>query len=217
MKSFPPQSEQELLDRAQNIAGLTLYQLATQHELVVPLHLMRHKGWVGQLIELSLGANAGNLSIPDFYQLGIELKTIPVNLQGKPLESTFVCMIALLNASTTWMTSEVKAKLSRVLWVPIEVDKNLPLAKRKIGMPRLWSPTKEQEQILRTDWEELTDMIYLGQLEKVHARLGTYLQIRPKAANSRSLCYGINEEGDKILTLPRGFYLRSSFTSQILQ
>ncbi|MGC1183416.1 MAG: DNA mismatch repair protein MutH, partial [Legionella sp.] len=37
-----------------------------------------------------------------------------------------------------------------------------------------------------------------------------------KAANGKSLCYGFDSEGNKVKTLPRGFYLRSSFTAKIL-
>lgn len=61
------------------------------------------------------------------------------------------------------------------------------------------------------------DMIALGQVEKITARYGTYLQIRPKAANGKALTEAIGENGEIILTRPRGFYLKKSFTLQILQ
>ena len=53
-------------------------------------------------------------------------------------------------------------------------------------------------------------------LAEIDASMGEYLQVRPKAANGKSLCYGFDEVGNKILTLPRGFYLRSSFTMTVL-
>ena len=34
--------------------------------------------------------------------------------------------------------------------------------------------------------------------------------------NTKALRKGFNNEGDRILTLPRGFYLRQSLTRQIL-
>jgi len=52
--------------------------------------------------------------------------------------------------------------------------------------------------------------------EQNTAHHGQYLQILPKASNSKSLCKGINSEGEEILTLPRGFYLRTILTKQIL-
>jgi len=59
-------------------------------------------------------------------------------------------------------------------------------------------------------------MISTGRLAEINAGMGQYLQVRPKAANSKSLCYGFDETGNKVLTLPRGFYLRSTFTASIL-
>ncbi|KTD20672.1 DNA mismatch repair protein [Legionella londiniensis] len=60
-------------------------------------------------------------------------------------------------------------------------------------------------------------MIVMGKIAEINAGIGQYLQVRPKAANSQSLGYTFDEEGNKTLTLPRGFYLRSRFTSSILK
>ena len=74
----PPSTEQELLARARDLAGKTLGELAWKHGRSVPKDLRRAKGWFGQLIEETLGATAASLAEPDFQQLGIELKTIPI-------------------------------------------------------------------------------------------------------------------------------------------
>ena len=217
-KTPPPQSEQELLQRAEAIAGLSLKQIADKHNIEVPDNQQREKGWVGQLLELQLGATAGSKPVPDFEDIGVELKTLPINRNGKPKETTFVSMVQLQEVGgLTWETSYVKHKLSRVLWVPIESERDIPLAERKVGTALLWSSSAEQEAILKQDWEELTDMVALGQLDSITAKQGVYLQIRPKAANAKSLCWGIGESGAKILTLPRGFYLRNSFTAKIIE
>ena len=214
----PPKTDDELLHRAQQIAGLTLLQLASQLEEPVPSELHHAKGWVGQLLEKALGATAGPLPEPDFQQLGIELKTLPVNSNGQPQESTYVCTVPLQNNhDLDWQQSWVRNKLKRVLWVPIESDKNLPVSSRHIGQAILWSPSSEQESLLKQDWEELMDLICTGQLAGISAKQGTYLQIRPKAANASSLISTADEEGNAALTLPRGFYLRSTFTGQILK
>lgn len=55
------------------------------------------------LLELYLGAMAGSKPEQDFPELGIELKTIPVDAAGKPLETTFVCVAPLTgNSGVTW-------------------------------------------------------------------------------------------------------------------
>ena len=217
MNVSPPESESVLMERAAAIAGKTLQQVANLQQTVLPEKLTGAKGHIGELLENYLGANAGSLPEPDFRFIGVELKTLPVGKNGTPKESTFVCTVSLLPGDNSrWEDSLVKRKLSRVLWVPIEAEANITLAQRRIGTAFLWSPDQAQEKTLRQDWEELTNMVVMGQLDKVTARYGKYLQIRPKAQNARSLRSGINAEGDIIKTLPRGFYLRTSFTSSIL-
>ena len=121
------------------------------------------------------------------------------------------------NSGVNWQNSHVRHKLSRVLWIPIEGSRTIPLAERRIGTPILWQPSKQQEHQLQRDWEELMDYIVLGQLDKINARLGEVLQLRPKGANSKSLTKGIGKNGEIIDTLPLGFYLRKAFTHEILQ
>ena len=213
-----PKTTEELLSRAQAIAGLSFGDLAAQLGIPVPSDLKRDKGWVGMLLETALGATAGSKAEQDFHHLGIELKTIPINAQGYPLETTFVSLAPLIqNSGVNWQNSHVRHKLSRVLWIPIEGSRSIPLAERRIGIPILWQPTEQQERLLQRDWEELMDYIVLGQLDKINARLGEVLQLRPKGANSKSLTKGIGKNGEIIDTLPLGFYLRKAFTHEILQ
>jgi DNA mismatch repair protein MutH len=70
---------------------------------------------------------------------------------------------------------------------------------------------------LRFDWEELAGIIGRGDVESITGHLGKYLQIRPKAAHSRARRRGIDVDGVTFSVLPRGFYLRSSFTAEILR
>ncbi len=67
----------------------------------MPAEPQRRKGWAGQLLNLALGADAGQQSLPDFTKLGIELKTLSFIGHGKPLESTFYRNHSLINDSST--------------------------------------------------------------------------------------------------------------------
>jgi len=98
----------------------------------------------------------------------------------------------------------------------VEGSREIPLAVRRVGSPLLWSPSEEEEHQLRMDWEELMDLIVLGRVESITARHGEVLQLRPKAANSKALTEAIGTEGQRILTLPRGFYLKKNFTRALL-
>ncbi len=213
----PPRTEQELLGRARGLAGQSLGEIAARLCQPVPTDLRQAKGWSGQIIEASLGATAASLAEPDFQLLGIELKTIPVSREGKPRESTYVCTVPLTGANgLQWEDSWVRHKLRRVLWVPVQADPETPITERRVGSALLWDMEPDLEAVLRTDWEELMEMVCLGQLERISARHGTYLQIRPKAANSRALRWAVGETGERIRTNPRGFYLRTAFTREVL-
>lgn len=213
-----PQTLEQLLSQAQSIAGLTFGELAGELHIPVPIDLKRDKGWVGMLLERALGATAGSKAEQDFSHLGVELKTLPINAEGYPLETTFVSLAPLVqNSGVKWENSHVRHKLSCVLWIPIEGSRHIPLRERHIGAPIFWKPTAEQERQLKQDWEELMDLIVLGKLEQITARIGEVMQLRPKGANSRAVTKGIGKNGEIIDTLPLGFYLRKEFTAQILK
>ncbi|HHF3938244.1 TPA: DNA mismatch repair endonuclease MutH [Haemophilus influenzae] len=213
-----PQTLEQLLAQAQSIAGLTFGELADELHIPVPIDLKRDKGWVGMLLETALGATAGSKAEQDFSHLGVELKTLPINAEGYPLETTFVSLAPLVqNSGVKWENSHVRHKLSCVLWMPIEGSRHIPLRERHIGAPIFWKPTVEQERQLKQDWEELMDLIVLGKLEQITARIGEVMQLRPKGANSRAVTKGIGKNGEIIDTLPLGFYLRKEFTAQILK
>lgn len=215
--TLPPNSLEELMSRAEAMAGLTLGQLANYHQVEIPKDLKRHKGWVGQLIELELGALAGSKPEPDFIHLGVELKTIPVNQVGKVLETTYVTVAPLTNIlGLTWENSVVCHKLQQVLWIPVQGAREIPLPARQIGSPVLWSPSLEEAALLKQDWEEIMELIAIGKVESITARHGEVLQLRPKAANSQVLTQSIDHNGSQSQTNPRGFYLKTQFTQKIL-
>ncbi|MFR3778905.1 MAG: DNA mismatch repair endonuclease MutH [Enterobacter sp.] len=193
-------------------------ELAALAGLVTPENLKRDKGWIGVLLEIWLGASAGSKPEQDFAALGVELKTIPVDSLGRPLETTFVCVAPLTgNSGVTWETSHVRHKLKRVLWIPVEGERSIPLAKRRVGSPLLWSPNEEEDRQLREDWEELMDMIVLGQIERITARHGEVsADYDRKPPTAKALTEAVGAQGEPILTLPRGFYLKKNFTGALL-
>ncbi len=214
----PPRHEAELMVRAEALRGHTLGELAAalgRSDEEAPM--LRRKGRAGDLVERALGASAGSAAEPDFPSLGIELKTIPVDGEGRVRESTFVCTIALGRiADDTWATSWVRRKLSCVLWVPVEADDGRPLGARRIGRALLWRPTAEEEAELRADFDEIVGRIGVGAVGDLTAHVGRHLQVRPKAAHGRARTAATGPDGEPLDVTPRGFYLRPSFTTAVL-
>ncbi|NVK25887.1 MAG: DNA mismatch repair endonuclease MutH [Gammaproteobacteria bacterium] len=217
--NFPtaPKTIAELEQRIELMAGLTLGEIANELDVMVPEDLTVEKGWAGQLIEAYLGATAGNLPEPDFQHLGIELKTIPIDSSGKPLETTFVSVAPLSGEITgTWQDSTVYKKLNHVLWVPIIAERKMAIPHRQIATPFLWKMTKHWESELSRDWQELTDLIVFGHHDKINATHGQWLQLRPKAADSSVRTDAYDQQGNPVKAPPKGFYLRTDFTRQLL-
>lgn len=218
MSLSPPVDERELMGRALRLAGRPLSWVAEQAGWELPPDLRRHKGWVGQLLEDRLGASAGNRAEPDFPHLGVELKTLPCDATGKPKETTYVCTAPLDGSlERRWEDSWVRHKLSRVLWIPIVIPDSGVLGDRRVGAPMLWTPTPEEDALLRADWEELAELIHGGEVWQLSARLGKVLQLRPKAATSRDMTWVLDQEGEWVRENPRGFYLRTRFTGGLLK
>ncbi|HEY8088759.1 MAG TPA: MutH/Sau3AI family endonuclease [Polyangiaceae bacterium] len=201
----PPRDEAELLDRARALRGRPIDAAG-----------LRRKGKAGELVEQALGAHGGSGATWDFPDLRVELKTIPIDATTKaPRESTFVCAVSLADADRAeWGSSWARRKLSRVLWVPLEVGRD---GARTVGEARLWSPTPEQDAVLCGDFEEILGRVGLGDVEGVTARLGRWLQLRPKAAHGRVRTLVPAGDGELVSTVPRGFYLRTVFTGAILR
>lgn len=216
--SAPPKHLADLQARAHALTGYTFADLAHVAGWQVPADFRKAKGWTGQLIELFLGATAGSKPEQDFPDLGVELKTIPITPDGKPLETTYVCIAPLTGYNgVEWETSNVRNKLRHVLWIPVDGRRQIPIPERIVGVPILWQPSLEEEAILKADWEELTEFITLGRVDQVTARHGTALQLRPKAANARVATRSVGPDGAPVQTLPRGFYLKTHFTQRILR
>jgi DNA mismatch repair protein MutH len=220
----PFASEAELLLAARRLAGSTLAEAARAIACDWPLEPVRDKGFIGLLIERSLGLGRASVSArrappsaADFGELGIELKTLPVSARFQPRESTFVCYVALASLiETPWSQSRACAKLTRVLFVPIESEPGLSMAGRRIGSAFFWSPSREQTDVLQSDYEEIASRIASGD-EPVDARIGRALQLRPKAAHGAVRVRLADGDGRPSLTQPRAFYLRARFTAELLR
>ena len=85
-----------------------------------------------------------------------------------------------------------------------------------VGSPLWWRPGPEEEARLRRDWQEHMDVIRRGLADEITARDGEILQIRPKGASAQSTTWGRGPDDNLVLTRPRAFYLRRSFTQALL-
>jgi DNA mismatch repair protein MutH len=214
----PPRSIDELLARARALSGRTVASIADELCLSTEGEAVRTKGRPGEILERALGATGGPTKVVDFPDLGVELKTVPIDERGRPIETTYVCKITLGDADTQeWETSWVRAKLARVLFVPLLAPEGRPWPERIVGESVMWSPTPEEEIVLRADFDDAMGLIGVGRIEELTAHLGQWLQVRPKGRDGTKSGLAYGSENEAIATVPRGFYLRTTFTDRILR
>lgn len=214
----PPVTVEELLARARGLGGRSLAELAARQRIAVPTDPRRAKGWVGLVLEQALGATAGARAEPDFPALGVEMKTLPVDEQGRPKESTYVCTAPLDGSLPRRFDESWPArKLRCVLWVPILSPARASLGQRRVGTAFLWRPDEGERALLAQDYQELLERIDRGEMRDLVARHGRALQLRPKGAHGEDWTWALDEEGEWVQTSPRGFYLRASFTRALLE
>lgn len=212
-----------LMAHARALVGVELAELADQMGLPVPPLAAgpeRTKGWAGQIIERELGVETGGAAGPDFAQLGVELKTVPVDGELKPRESTAVCQIdPVAIAGESWETSTARLKLARVLFVALEIPAAArSVGERRVSAVRLWSPSPRQEELLRADFELFVrDYFRRGRVGAITGHLGAVMQVRPKGKNAADQRAGYDESGAAIRVGKCGFYLRPAFVASVLR
>ncbi|HEX3698517.1 MAG TPA: MutH/Sau3AI family endonuclease [Polyangia bacterium] len=209
-----------LLAHARALVGVELSDLADQLGLPVPVGGVRTKGWSGQIIEHELGVETGGTRGPDFATLGIELKTVPVDADLVPLESTAVCQIdPIAIAAESWESSYVREKLARVLFVALEVPPgSASVGERRVSAAGLWSPSASEERTLRDDFTLFVrEYFRRGRVEEITGHLGAALQVRPKGKNAADVRDGYDPAGRPTRVGKCGFYLRPGFVATILQ
>jgi DNA mismatch repair protein MutH len=157
---------------------------------------------------------------PDFAALGVELKTVPVDADLVPIESTAVCQIdPIAIAAESWDGSYVREKLAKVLFIALEVPPGArSVGERRISAACLWSPDAAQERQLREDFELFVRGFYRrGRAAELTGHLGTVLQVRPKGRNAADTRDGYDAAGNATRVGKHGFYLRPAFVAGILR
>jgi DNA mismatch repair protein MutH len=209
-----------LLGHARALVGVTLADLADGMGLPVPVGTLRTKGWPGQIIERELGAGEAGGRGTDFEGLGLELKTVPVETDLTPRESTAVCQIDPVEISgESWDTSYVRHKLARVLFIALEVPEDSPnVGDRRVAAVRLWSPSPAEELLLRADFELFVRGFFRkGRGAEITGHHGVALQVRPKGRNAADVRRAYGPDGAVVQIGKCGFYLRPTFVGPIVR
>jgi DNA mismatch repair protein MutH len=89
---------------------------------------------------------------------------------------------------------------------------------RRVVAVRLWSPSPDEEALLRGDFELFVrDYFRCGRAAEITGHLGRVMQVRPKARRAADLRTAFGSDGQPTRIGRCGFYLRPAFVCGILR
>jgi DNA mismatch repair protein MutH len=196
----------------------------------------QRKSLAGRVVETLLGEKANSRMRADLRSLGIEVKSIPLELRGPtngvPLNLTAREPTAITSGqavfddlSSSWRETHLFEKLRAVLWVPIMKHDLERYEGWYIRQPFVWMPSEDEERQLREDFEGIKDYVYgalkhgLGkpdQMPDMDRRNGLYLRLGTKAKDATTRkdfnLAGVGTFREK----PRAWYIRPALTNQLI-
>ncbi len=209
-------SRQELCQHALTLKGKTIRNLLSGSRFD------KGKGAIGQIIEREgFGIANNNEARPDFHNLGIELKVLPLKRTSKNTltvkERTKICSINYLKLiQEDWESSHAKNKLIEILFVFYEYDKLNP-ENSIIHDYYFFKLENSDEPLIRSDWERTKKIVADGLAHELSESQNVVL------AASRAGAGGIDEskwdlqpnQKFKERARKRAFSLKPSFTKVI--
>lgn len=213
-----PKTIAELIENCNKIAGKSVSELAQIHNVELIDSLTTNRGWLGNLIEISLGAYAGSKPTQDFMNLGVELKTLAINENGRAVSDIFISSLPLNSFMLQdWANSHLFYKLQHILFIPVESNSNVELKDRKIGNGKFWKPNDEQLKVLQDDFKQVMELLTTQEFAMLTNNLGTALTVKVKALNSKQTNNIQDLDGFNQNLAPLSFYIKRSFVQQIVE
>jgi len=174
----------------------------------------RHGKAASAQIVRSLVGERGTGRHGEFERFGIETKIVPVDGRGRIVEAmSFPAFVHEELVFEVWDTSDLQARLNRVLIVPIHRERKAGLADMRLGRPFFWSPTDPEIHAVREEWERFRHLIEIGQAQDLPKPSETrYIHIRPKARDARDR----DQAPGGFDVVRKCFWLNQSYLEQVL-
>lgn len=150
----------------------------------------RRKGGLGNLIEeLHFGIKINSDQNADFIKAGVELKVTPytINQNGKLVakERLVLTMISYEKpVQEDFYKSHVWAKCKSILLIYYCHDKEIQKIYFEIKYAKLFSPSEEDQIIIRNDYKKITSKIKNGKAHELHEGDTMYLGACTKGATA---------------------------------
>lgn len=184
------------------------HHLVTLDKLATRLGLPKSgaKQDAANIVQRLIDDGPAEISVADLEARGIHIKTVRVPEQkdgNRPFEPmTFAAFDPFVLEAETWETSELRKTLQRLLIVVTRGRDGQPMRAFKIDFAFFWSPTPDQWERIRADWEKVHHLVATGRADDLPKSTETSaVHVKPKG-----------KAGTDRVTAPRGAHMpRSSF------
>ena len=222
-------TKEEIIKKADEIVGKSLADVLSIQDIKniqknLNKYNLNRKGYLGQIIEeFFFNIKPGNVSRPDFLEVGIELKTNPIKINSRgeyvSKERLVFSMIdynSIVNEkwdSSSFLSKNEFLLIMFYLW---EKDLNILDYKFKFNffLKLLEDISKEDMYQIKQDWEFIKSKIKKGEAHLLSEGDTFYLGACTKAANSLVLR---SQPNTSIQAKPRAFSLKQQYLNLLIQ
>lgn len=157
------QFENIILDSLNKYKDKSIRYLSDEFNLDIS---SKSKNQIATIIKKTIGFKSVKSNIKEFEQLGIMVKTIKVRKSSNyPFEAvSFQTMKLKEFVTEEWEDSTFKEYINKILFIPVYSEKkDATLEEKYLGKSFFWSPSIEQESIIKNEWEQYKSEVLNGQ------------------------------------------------------
>ena len=167
--------EETLLKKLHGFTGMTLGVFAQRFNIDIP----KGKNAAATIVKKAIGFKNVNSRIKEFEQTGVEIRIVPVrSFDKRPWEAVSFPSFRLSEfIGEKWDNSLLKDYVDRILFIPIYRDEQrTPLSERTIEQAFFWTPSKEEEEMIKKEWKRYQDEVWQGKCKVIKEKRGDVIR-----------------------------------------
>lgn len=212
----------QLLRRLDDLHGMPFGRLAPRVGVKWnPNGPKSNKAFAGNVVQTALGEKANSSRKRDLLAFGLEIKTIPIDLDCQVRENT---KIAALNYTEVvdddWKASHVYQKMRTTLFVPVIKRTTTDWKDWYMWGSFIWLPTEDDDVQLRDDYEKVRELVRMKQFNEIsskpHPKGPCKLLLPNTGGQNSSDTQKFEIAGETAESKRRAWFLHHSFTQRLV-
>lgn len=180
-----------------------------------------NKSFAGDVVQAALGEARNSSKKRDLQNFGLEIKTIPLDLERRVIWNTKICGLNYEEVATReWEASHVYHKLRTTLFVP--VVKRTPAEWESWYMwgSFIWLPTEDDEAILKADYDAVRALVKGKKFDAITSKRqpkGPCKVLIPNTGGQNSEdVQAFEMDGETTESKRRAWFLHKEFTQRLI-